>query len=87
MPCSNSRFQLPRFYTSMLLEIVTRNDQFVSRTDVELGGVELRGQVDIELAKQVDVELAGEVDVEVGKDVDIEAEPVRVDTKLDTSGN
>jgi hypothetical protein len=54
---------------------------------VELGTVELRQEADIEVAKEVDVELAREVDVEVGKDMDIEAEPVQVDTKLDTSGN
>jgi hypothetical protein len=63
----------------MLLEIITKNGQFVSRTDAELGGVELRGQVGIELAR--------EVDVAVGKGMHIEAEPVRVDTKLDTSRN
>jgi hypothetical protein len=61
----------------MLLQVVTRNKQLISGTDVELGGVELREEVDIELAKQVDIELAG--------DADIEAEPMRVDIKLDTA--
>lgn len=54
---------------------------------VELGTVELRQEADTEVAKEVDVELAREVDVEAGKDMHIEAEPVRADTKLDTSGN
>jgi hypothetical protein len=84
------QFQIP---TSVLLHCYASgncnqktNNSYVEAT-VELGTVELRQEADIELAKKVDVELPREVDVEVGKDIYIEAEPVRVDTKLDTSGN
>jgi len=70
--CSSCRFQLLRFYTSMLLEIATKEDEsFAPRTDVEL----------------VDAELREELAVELREEADTEAEPTRVDTKLDTSGN
>jgi hypothetical protein len=46
---------------------------------VEVGEVELREELVVEVRREVAVGL--------GKEVDTEAEPIRVDTKLDTSGN
>jgi hypothetical protein len=70
--CSSSGFQLPRFYTSLPLEIVTKKDEYFAP------GTNL---------KVVDVKVREEVAVEVGEEVDTEAESIRVDSKLDTGGN
>jgi hypothetical protein len=86
LACSSSRFQFLRFY-GCILETVTQKASISNlESTVEVGEVEVGVEVEIEVI-ELAVELAVEVAVAVAVEVEIEPEPIRVDTKLDTSGN
>jgi hypothetical protein len=87
LPYSGSRLQLPQLYTSISKSVAKRKLAPATVKPSEEVAVKLREEFAVELREELAVELREKLAVELRKEADTEAQPTRVDTKLDTSGN